>query len=402
MKETKVCRAIGTLFAPSRCQATLARCLLLSLLAISVTGCSTLGYYQQAIVGQWQLLAKRRPLDDVIADPQVTPGVKSRLVVAQQLRVFAADTLHLPVADSYSTYVDVGAPYVVWNVFSAPEFSLTMNTFCYPIVGCVSYKGFFSKAPAAGLAQTLALGGNDTFYSGVAAYSTLGWFADPLLSTFIARDDTALAALLFHELAHKVVYIPGDTRFNESFATAVERFGLRQWLPLQREKEGQGQAYNNYLLTSQRRGEVIDLIMATREALAVVYAQDIDESVKRQRKQDLIARLRLNYQAVAAEWATPGPFRFWMAADINNARLGAVADYNSLVPAFERWLASLDGDLMAFFTAVERLAEADKVMRDEYLESFMASPQAATDGPPVNLSTLKQCCADDADNHHAD
>ncbi|MFT4631574.1 MAG: putative aminopeptidase [Candidatus Azotimanducaceae bacterium] len=387
MKKVNVCRAICRLPVGSRCPLVLIRCLLISVLVVSVSGCSTLGYYQQAIVGQWQLLAKRRPLAEVMADPQVSPDVKSRLVVAEQLRVFAADTLHLPVADSYSTYVDVDAPYVVWNVFAAPEFSLTMNTFCYPIAGCVSYKGFFSMAPAAALAQQLAADGDDTFYGGIAAYSTLGWFADPLLSTFIARDDTALAALLFHELAHKVVYIPGDTRFNESFATAVERFGLRQWLPLQ--SEGEEQAYSNYLLMSQRRGEVIELIMATRAALALVYAQDLNETDKRERKQDLIERLRLDYQALASQWQTPGPFRSWMAADINNARLGAVADYNSLVPAFERWLESLDGDLPAFFTAVVRLSEANKATRDKYLGTFMAVPLAAVDKPLIALPRLK-------------
>lgn len=380
-------QAMGLRYLP-----TIKHCFLMSLLVISASGCSTLGYYQQAIVGQWQMLAKRRPLDEVFADPKIAPDVKARLVVAQQLRVFAANTLQLPVADSYSTYVDVGAPYVVWNVFAAPEFSLTMNTFCYPIAGCVSYKGFFSRVPAAALARALETDGYDTFYGGIAAYSTLGWFADPLLSTFIARDDTALAALLFHELAHKVVYIPGDTRFNESFATAVERYGLGLWLPLQggekASSEGDGQAYADYLLTTQRRGEVIDLIMATRAALARVYALDIDESVKRQRKHDVIEGLRRDYQALAVQWGTPGPFRAWMAADINNARLGAVADYNELVPAFERWLASLDGDLPVFFAAVERLAEADKMIRDEYLETFMAVPQAPVAQQPVELLTL--------------
>ena len=376
MEKVNVYRVIRFPPVDSPCLLGLMRCLFLSLLAVGITGCSTLGYYQQAIVGQWQLLAKRRPLDEVLVDTQVSSEVKSRLMVAQQLRVFAADTLHLPVADSYSTYVDVGAPYVVWNVFAAPEFSLTMKTFCYPVAGCVSYKGFFAKASAAALTQALAADGNDTFYGGIAAYSTLGWFADPLLSTFIARDDTALAALLFHELAHKVVYIPGDTRFNESFATAVERYGLRQWLPLQGDGQVQGKAYNDYLLTTQRRGEVIDLILATREALALVYALDVDESDKRQRKRDLIENLRRNYQVLALQWGTSGPFRAWMAADINNARLGAVADYNDWVPAFERWLASLDGDLPAFFAAVEYLAEADKVSRDQYLETFMAIPPA--------------------------
>jgi len=347
------------------------RCLFALLLVFSVSGCTTLGYYQQAIVGQWQLLIKRRPLDEVLADTRVTPDVKSRLVVAKQIRLFAANTLYLPVEDSYSTYVDVGAPYVVWNVFAAPEFSLTMNTFCYPIAGCVSYKGFFSKAPAAALAKALAAQGNDTFYGGVAAYSTLGWFADPILSTFVEYDDTALAALLFHELAHKVIYIPGDTRFNESFATTVARYGLRQWLPLQVE---QG-AYTDYLLTTQRHGDVVGLIIGTREALEQVYTLKIDDSDKRQRKAALIELLRRDYQTLAGQWGTRGPFRGWMAADINNARLGAVADYNGWVPAFERLLASLDGDLPAFFAAVERLAEADQGYRDECLGSFMTDPQ---------------------------
>ena len=171
---------------------------LVLLVLLPIMGCSTLGYYQQAVSGQLQLLVNRRDLDTVLSDPAVTPAVKRKIALAGRISQFAERELGLPLEATFSTYVDVGSPYVVWSVFAAAEFSLDLKTFCYPIAGCVSYKGYFSSASAAEFSQSLAAQGFDAFYAGVAAYSTLGWFADPLLNTFIERDDTRLAALLFH------------------------------------------------------------------------------------------------------------------------------------------------------------------------------------------------------------
>jgi predicted aminopeptidase len=347
-------------------QAGLVRLLLLGLLLGLVSGCSTLGYYQQAISGQLQLLAKRRPLAEVLADPAVAVAVKDKIRLAQAITSFAADELGLPVDDSYTSYVDVGTPYLVWNVFAAPEFDLTLLTYCYPIAGCVSYKGYFDATQALAFEQSLGAKGYDTFAGGVAAYSTLGWFADPLLSTFISREDTQLAALLFHELAHKVVYVRDDTRFNESFATAVEHIALRRWLQARQ----QGDVYAAYLVTAQRRSEVLALIAEARDELQRLYASDLGEDAKRRQKALVIAGLQERYRLLASHWEGAKPFNAWMQGDINNARLGAVADYNDWTTSFERWLDELQGDLPSFFAAVQQLAAMPPVQRDKILKSY--------------------------------
>ena len=342
---------------------------LVLLVLLPIMGCSTLGYYQQAVSGQLQLLVNRRDLDTVLSDPAVTPAVKRKIALAGRISQFAERELGLPLEATFSTYVDVGSPYVVWSVFAAAEFSLDLKTFCYPIAGCVSYKGYFSSASAAEFSQSLAAQGFDAFYAGVAAYSTLGWFADPLLNTFIERDDTRLAALLFHELAHKVVYIPGDTRFNESFATAVEHAALLRWLQLQQ----QSAALENHLVLERQRSQVITLISAAKVELAGIYASTATDVVKREGKAEVIEGLRARYRTLAAAGQADQVFSEWMAGEINNAKIGALADYNDWVKSFEVWLANLDGNLPAFYREVQQLATLDRVERDAFLKPLAAT-----------------------------
>lgn len=332
-------------------------------LLVGASGCSTVGYYTQAVLGQMSLLSKRRSIDAVIDDPSTGEIVREKLLLAKKITAFAESSLGLPVEDSYSSYVDTGRRYVVWNVFAAPEFSVRLESFCYPIAGCVSYRGFFNEADARAFGARLAEDNYDVFIGGVAAYSTLGWFDDPILNTFVRRSDTRLAALIFHELAHKAVYIKGDTRFNEGFATAVERAALRQWLEI----SGRPNAFEAYVARERREQAVVDLIVETRDALDRLYSEPLDEEQMRARKTGLIANLRDRYRALAADWGEHSEFQLWMETDINNAKLGTVLTYNEWVDSFLAILAEEGGSVPRFIERVRELARLAPAAREEAL-----------------------------------
>ena len=344
--------------------------LVMTALTCSLMGCTSLNFYTQAVTGQVQLLLDRQPIDIVLAEPTVSQEVKNKLLLSRDVLKFAEEELGLPVEDSYSSYVDTGKRFVVWNVFAAEEFSAELQTFCYPIAGCVSYRGFFKEGAAQAFASKLRQQGYEIFVGGVAAYSTLGWFDDPLLNTFMVRTDEKLAALLFHELAHKVMYVPGDTRFNESFATAVERIALSRWLAAR----GQPDAFDLHLAAEERSRAVIKLIAVTRNQLAEIYRGEDPDKVKRERKEIAIAKLQSNYKSLKANWHDPETtfpeFEFWMQGEINNARLGTVADYNDLVPLFEKVYARHGEDLPSFFETCRDLANLTADLRISRLESL--------------------------------
>ena len=332
-----------------------------------VSSCSHLSYYKQAVSGQLALLADRRPVTGVLEDPGLKDEVRQQLQLSQNILAFAGE-LGLPVEKTFSTYVDVGRPYVVWNVFAAEAFSLQLKTHCFPIAGCVGYKGFFAREAAEKYAAELRAEGLEVFVGGVAAYSTLGWFDDPLLSTFIMREEAALAALLFHELAHKVLYIEGDTSFNESFATAIERYALKKWL----DRRDQPGRFAAYLAADKRRQSVIALILATRERLALIYASQRPENEMQQQKNEAIADMRQQYQQLKDSWQTGTEFEYWMQTEINNARLGAIGAYHGWVPAFQVMLAKHE-NLDTFFQEVKALSRLDRSVRDERLASLASS-----------------------------
>ena len=343
----------------------------------SLPGCSSMNFYSQAVKGQLQLLWNRRSLEVVLADPSTNSEVKKKLELARDVLSFAEQQLGLPVEGSYSSYVDTGKPFVIWNVFAADEFSIELQTFCYPIAGCVSYRGFFEEAAAREFAANLQSQGYEVFVGGVAAYSTLGWFDDPVLNTFLNRSDEKLAALLFHELAHKVVYIPGDTRFNESFATAVERIALSRWLEARvSESKNEPDKFLQHLASQKRSQEVIQLIANTRVLLAEIYRQEMSDSDKKNRKIAVIASLRSQYHTLRERWyeselgTTFPEFEFWMQGDINNARLGTVADYNDLVPAFEQLYQEKDANLVRFLQACQALSSLSNEERLIKLEQM--------------------------------
>lgn len=314
-------------------------------------------------MGQIQILSNRRPVDEVLRDPETVPALREKLELVESVRKYARERLDMPVEGAYSTYVETGKSHVVWNVFAAPEFSLDMKTFCFPVAGCVNYKGFFHEEDALRAARKLRRDGYDVFVGGVAAYSTLGWFDDPVMDTFLARSDTRLAALLFHELAHKAVYVRGDTSFNEGFATTVERHALRQWLVYLDNTE----AYQAYRESEARRRQVIGLVRKTRSELEVLYARDVGEETKRREKREIIERLKQDYQTLKGTWAGHDEFENWMAGTVNNAALGALGTYQDRVPAFEALLAQADYEIPVFIDLCRELAAMDKSERDQRL-----------------------------------
>jgi predicted aminopeptidase len=312
--------------------------------ALALSGCETLAWYAQAIGGQLELMQRTRPLERWIADPATPQALRERLELARSIRDFAARELALPDNASYRGYAALERPYAVWNVVAAPEFSLQPLRSCFPVAGCVAYRGFFAIDDAERHAARLREEGYDVYVYGVAAYSTLGRFDDPLLSTFIGYAEADLARLVFHELAHQVAYAKDDSTFNESFAVAVEREGVRRWLAA----TGRGGQLQSFL-ESRRRGEALRaLLEEARTRLKALYGTPLAAARMREQKQremDSLAR-RLG--------AEP---RFKDVAP-NNAFLAAHATYTELVPAFEKLLAEEGGDLPRFYARVKALAEA--------------------------------------------
>jgi predicted aminopeptidase len=279
------------------------------------------------------------------------------------MRQFAVNELALPDNASYQRYADLGRPYPVWSVFAAPEFSLELRRWCYPVVGCATYRGYFDQAAAESYAQALRAEGYEASVQGVPAYSTLGWFPDPLLNSFVNRGEGALAALIFHELAHQVVYAPGDSAFNEAFATAVEREGVRRWMDAHGTPE-QRAAWAQY---QARRDQFLSLLRNARAELATLYASGMPADAMRERKGRILAGLQRDYAALRASWGGwPGYDRYF-AQSPGNAHLGAVATYNDLVPGFEALLAAEGGDLPRFYARVRELASLPQPQRHAQL-----------------------------------
>lgn len=317
------------------------------LLVLFLTGCESMSFYAQAISGHLSVMRAARPVDTWLSDPATPPEVRARLETARRIRAFASGQLGLPENGSYNSYADLHRRYVVWNVYAAPVFSVEPKKECFPFTGCVSYRGFFSEADARRHAETLRLAGNDVYIGGVPAYSTLGWFDDPLLSTYILYPEAQLARLLFHELAHQVVYARGDTTFNESFAVVVEEEGVRRWLHAQ----GRDADLAAFHAAQLRKREFAAAVEATRKRLAALYASKIPEQAMIEQKREEFARLR-------------GQFGPIVPVEPNNAFLVSISVYTQLVPGFERLLAEAGGKLPAFYAKVQELAATERSSRD--------------------------------------
>lgn len=335
--------------------------------SLLLAGCETLGYYGQAISGQLHILSSRRAISTLIAAPGTEPQLRARLQNVESMRVFARDELQLPLGRQFSGYVDLGRPYVVWNVFAAPEFSLEPLTWCFPVAGCVAYRGYFNESRARTYAEGLQAQGNDVYVGGVTAYSTLGWFADPVLNTVLQREPWQLASLIFHELAHQVVYLPGDTTFNESFATLVEQVGLARWLRATQES-GQADAMLEQVEQDLlRREQFVALVQRTVAELRLLYASGAEHARLRALKQHRLEQLRDEYAALKQAWGGFAGYDAWFAQPLNNAQLLTVATYNAQVPGFRRVLDSCAQDLSCFYAEARRLAALPAELRSAAL-----------------------------------
>ena len=327
------------------------------------SGCSAIGYYAQAAGGHMDILRRARPVAEVVADPATAPALRERLQLSQRMRDFAVSELKLPDNKSYRRYADLEREAVVWNVVAAPELSLSLKTWCFPIMGCVGYRGYFDQKAADALALELQTQGFETSTYGVPAYSTLGWSnwlgGDPLLNTFLNWPEIELARLVFHELAHQVAYAADDTTFNESFATAVERIGGRRWLALHGNDEQRRRAET----VERRRADFRALTQRYRAELQALYAGPGDEAGRRAGKARLMESLRAEYRTLKeGPWMGFKGYDGWFER-ANNASFGVLAAYNELVPQFERLFEAQGGDFERFYATARELAALPKDQR---------------------------------------
>lgn len=322
------------------------------LLVTGLGGCGHIGYYGQAISGHLDVMQRSRPIDAWLADNGTSPELRQRLRQARAIRAFASRILHLPANDSYRQYADLERPYVVWNVIVTPALSLQPRQWCFPFAGCVDYRGYYDKADVLAFAGRLDHADSDVYIAGATAYSTLGWFDDPLLSTMLYRDVSRLAEVIFHELAHQKVYIPNDSAFNEAFAEAVAIAGTRRWL----KDHADTDALAAYETRLQREQRLLNMLFAGRRELHAVYTSQASDADKRHLKQTVLAELTRHYwQLRGSEWRDFSGFDNFFTDGLNNAKLAAVATYHQLVPDFMRLLASLDHDFRRFYRQVATL-----------------------------------------------
>ncbi|MCW5576424.1 MAG: aminopeptidase [Burkholderiales bacterium] len=342
--------------------------LVAGLAALLLSGCGNLGYYLQSVQGQLGIWQREVPVERLLGDPALDPQLKIQVERALRIRDYASRELGLPDNRSYRSYADLARPFVVWNVFAADEFSVEPKQWCFPFAGCVNYRGYFSEEEARRHAQRLAAEGHDVYVGGVPAYSTIGWFADPLLNTFIRYPEPELARLLFHELAHQVIYVKDDTVFNESFATVVEQAGVARWLA----DHGSAADRGRFAQLQRFRADFRRLVVDARGALAKLYAGEGGVEAKRRRKAEIFDGLRRAYEAQRLEWGGFAGYDRWFAQPPGNAHLAAVAVYTQQVPAFQALLEQQDNDLPRFYAAVRELAALPPGARNARLAALAA------------------------------
>jgi predicted aminopeptidase len=336
-------------------------------------GCGTL-YLTQAAHGEWSVLHAREPIDKVLADPHTPPELRARLTQVRAAREFAVSELGLPDNDSYRSYADIGRAYVVWNVVAAPEFSVEPRRWCFPVAGCVDYRGYFHEREARDFALELEAQGFDVVVEGVPAYSTLGKFGDPVLSSMLRYSDDELAATIFHELAHQLLYVRDDSEFNEAFAITVEDTGLERWLAHQQ----QTARMQTFREDQAHEQAFLELLAHTRAQLVRLYASGVPHAEMRERKAQAFARLATDMRALERRQGETYPlYEEWIAAGLNNAHLAAVATYYNCVPGFVRLLEREDNDLERFYAAVRELAKEPRATRHTQL---CAQPSPAPAG----------------------
>jgi predicted aminopeptidase len=345
----------------------------LAIACLCASACGTLRYYGHVARGEASLLIKRRSIERVADDAKTDPVLRSRLREAALARRFASDRLGLPRNRSYTTYVDLGRPYVTWNVFATPRWSVDPVTHCFPFAGCVAYLGFFDRARAEREAARLGALGEDTSIEGAAAYSTLGWFADPVLSSMLRWSEDELDGVIFHELAHQLVYAKDDTAFNESFATFVQEEGLREW------RNSRGLSVDEDASQRIHDDAFTGLILDLRDRLRAAYAAAHAPEEKQAAKEREFDAFRARYRTLRADWGSDDRYDHWVALPANNARLVPFGLYDRWVPAFAALFATARDEWPAFYEAVRSLARADKQERKQRLDELLENaPPAPT------------------------
>lgn len=342
------------------------RKIILILSAVTVSACTSFGYYMDLMTGHSELMEKRKPVKEILLEKKTQPKLRQLLETSQNIRDFASIELHLPENDSYRMYADLKRRYAVWNVVAAKEFSMEPKKWCFLFVGCLSYRGYFSKEDATEYANELKKEGYDVYVAGAKAYSTLGWFDDPLLNTMMYKSEARRAGIIFHELAHQVVYIDNDSAFNEAFATAVEHEGIRRWLG----RKGQNKKYDKYLVNDKRDSQLNQLLQTTREELKKLYKTTLSNKEKRQAKKQIFVQLQKKYQQLKKSWAGYNAYDKWMNQKLNNSHLLIIATYHDLVPAFTALLKKENYNLRKFYKAVEQVGQLDKEKRNNRLNKI--------------------------------
>ena len=329
--------------------------LMLMLTPVLLSGCGTLQFYAQGIGGQAEILRKSRPNGEVIADGHSSTKLKRQLASVEEIRAFATDHLSLPGDESYGKYADLGRDYVTWVLYATPEFSLEPKRWWYPTLGKLDYRGFFREKDTGKLAAQLRAEGYDVYTGGVDAYSTLGWFHDPVLNTFVNSADVDLAELIFHELTHRKYFRNGATTYNESLANAVAEEGVKRWLAHHRRWEDL-RKFEGRLV---RRAQFYDQIDRTRADLKVLYASGVSEAEMRGRKRKIFSKLQENFRELRRKWGGRG-LESWLTGDLTNAHLVSVATYHQHLPLFRQLLKDSGGNLDVFFGRVKELKLPDK------------------------------------------
>ncbi len=330
---------------------------------LSLSGCSATGYYLQSIRGHLDLMSKRQPIEQLLTAGNLSDKRQKQLRQALAIRRFASKELGLPDNGSYTSFVELDRPFVVWNVVAAPTFSLTPKRWCYPMVGCLSYRGYYHEADAKAFAASIDPNQFDVTVGGSRAYSTLGWFDDPLTSPMVDHGAILLAEVIFHELAHQVLYFRNDTAFNEAFASTVGEQGVRRWLA-----ERSPQALARYETYLQRKNRFVGLLTETADALKQLYASNLTPVRMQQQKAALFQQLKKRYESVKKnEWGGYDGYDRWFEKPLNNARLVSIAVYRDKIPDFLRWLDACDQDFQRFYATIQTFKPLSVAQRSRRL-----------------------------------